>query len=258
MKGIILPLLLSGLFLGLWQAVTAVGWVSPILLPSPLETARYLVGAAMDGILAGALGVTLRRLLTGFAIGLAGGLLLGFLIHASLLARRTLGLAALGLQTLPSVCWTPLAILWFGQSEAAMYFVVIMGTIWGLALAVKNALEVTPPMYTRAARVMGASGLSIWTGVILPAALPQILSGAKLGWAFAWRSLMAAEIYVVIIDRFGLGQLLHFGRELNAMDQVLGIMLIIVLVGVLTDRYVFRPAEKYFQKSRGLLTGPQK
>jgi NitT/TauT family transport system permease protein len=133
-----------------------------------------------------------------------------------------------------------------------MYFVVVMGTIWGLALAVKNALEATPPLYIRAARVMGASGRHIWLGVILPAALPQMLSGAKLGWAFAWRSLMAAEIYVVIINQFGLGQLLHFGRELNAMDQVLGVMLVIVLVGVLTDRYVFRPAEKYFQKTRGL------
>jgi NitT/TauT family transport system permease protein len=252
MKSFALPLMVLGLFLGIWQAVTAAGWVSPILLPSPLETARYLVEAAADGLLSGALLVTLRRLLTGFIIGLAGGLFLGFLIHASPLARRTLGLAALGLQTLPSVCWTPLAILWFGQSEAAMYFVVIMGTIWALALAVKNALEATPPLYIRAARVMGAGGLSVWIGVIIPAALPQMLSGAKLGWAFAWRSLMAAEIYVVIIDRFGLGQLLHFGRELNAMDQVLGVMLIIVLVGVLTDRYVFRPAEKYFQKTRGL------
>jgi NitT/TauT family transport system permease protein len=252
MRDFILPILVLGLFLGLWQAVTASGWVSPILLPSPLETARYLAGAAADGILAGALLVTLGRLLTGFIIGLAGGLVLGFLIHASLLARRTLGLAALGFQTLPSVCWTPLAILWFGQSEAAMYFVVVMGTVWGLALAVKNALEATPPLYIRAARVMGASGRHIWLGVILPAALPQMLSGAKLGWAFAWRSLMAAEIYVVIINQFGLGQLLHFGRELNAMDQVLGVMLVIVLVGVLTDHYVFRPAEKYFQKTRGL------
>jgi len=246
------PILALVVFLGLWQAVTAAGWVSPILLPSPLETARYLAGAAADGLLAGALAVTLRRLLIGFAIGLAVGLALGFLIHASVLARRTLGLAALGLQTLPSVCWAPMAILWFGQSEAAMYFVVVMGTTWGLGLAVKNALESTPPIYIRAARVMGASSRHIWFGVILPAALPQMLSGAKMGWAFAWRSLMAAEIYVIIINQFGLGQLLHFGRELNAMDQVLGVMLVIVLVGVLTDHYVFRPAEKYFQRTRGL------
>ncbi|SBW03871.1 ABC-type nitrate/sulfonate/bicarbonate transport system, permease component [uncultured delta proteobacterium] len=246
------PLLIFGIFLGVWHTATAAAWVSPILLPSPLETVRYLVEATADGLLIGALLVTLKRLLIGFFIGLIGGLALGFLIYASPLARQTLGLAALGLQTLPSVCWTPLAILWFGQSEAAMYFVVIMGTVWALALAVKNALEATPPIYIRAARVMGASGYHIWTGVILPAALPQMLSGAKLGWAFAWRSLMAAEIYVVIINQFGLGQLLHFGRELNAMDQVLGVMLIIILVGVLADRYVFRPAEKYFQTTRGL------
>ena len=252
MKSFIWTCLVWGLALGLWQAVAAAGWVSPLLLPSPWETVRYLAGAAADGFLAGALWVTLRRLLIGFIIGVIGGLALGFLIHASLVARRTLGLAALGLQTLPSVCWAPLAILWFGQSEAAMYFVVIMGTIWGLTLAVKNALESTPPTYIRAAGVMGASRLSVWTGVILPSALPMVLSGAKLGWAFAWRSLMAAEIYVTIIEQFGLGQLLHFGRELNAMDQVLGVMLVIVLVGALTDHYVFRPAEKYFQRTRGL------
>jgi NitT/TauT family transport system permease protein len=253
MSDFLKPLCVLGLALGLWQAVTAWGWVSPLLVPSPLETLRYLAGAAADGLLAEALLVTLRRLLTGFIMGLTGGVFLGFLIHASLLARRTLGLAALGLQTLPSVCWTPLAILWFGASEAAMYFVVVMGSIWALALAVKNALEGTPPIYIRAARVMGASGWTIWTGVILPAALPQMLSGAKLGWAFAWRSLMAAEIYVAVINQFGLGQLLHFGRELNAMDQVLGVMLVIVLVGVFTDRCVFRPAERYFQRTRGLM-----
>jgi NitT/TauT family transport system permease protein len=246
------PLLILALALGLWQAAADLGYVSPLLLPSPLETARYLAGAAADGILFGALLVTLRRLVIGFIMGLIGGVILGFLIHASPLASRTLGLAALGLQTLPSVCWTPLAILWFGQSEAAMYFVVVMGTIWALALAVKNALEAVPPSYVRAARVMGASGRAIRTGVILPAALPQMLGGAKLGWAFAWRSLMAAEIYVIIINRFGLGQLLHFGRELNAMDQVLGVMLVIILVGVITDHCVFRPVERYFQRTRGL------
>ncbi|MDR1359558.1 MAG: ABC transporter permease [Deltaproteobacteria bacterium] len=240
------------IFLALWQAVTAAGWVSPMLLPSPLDTARYLAEIATDGLLAETMLVTLQRLLIGFSLGLAGGLVLGLLFHISPLARQTLGLAALGLQTLPSVCWVPLSILWFGQSEAAMYFVVIMGVVWALALAVRNAVEAVPSIYLQAARVMGASQRQIWTGVIFPAALPRMLSGARLGWAFAWRSLMAAEIYVSIIDRFGLGQLLHFGRELNAMDQVLGVMLVIILLGVAADRLIFRPVEIFLQRTRGI------
>ncbi|MDR0528240.1 MAG: ABC transporter permease subunit [Zoogloeaceae bacterium] len=252
MRQSVLPCLLAALVLGIWQGFTASGWASPILLPSPLLTARWLYEAVRDGLLADALLVTLRRLLTGFALGLAGGLVLGVSLRVSALARRTLGLAALGLQTLPSVCWVPLAILWFGQTEAAMIFVVVMGSLWAVSLAVKSALEAVPPIYIQAARVMGASGRQLWAGVVLPAALPQILAGAKLGWAFAWRSLMAAEIYVVVMDRFGLGQVLHFGRELNAMEQVLGVMLVIVLVGVLTDYCLFRPAENFFRRTRGL------
>src|SRR5437870_199376 len=126
---------------------------------------------------------------------------------------------ALGLQTLPSVCWVPLALLWFGQTEAAMLFVVVMGTIWSVAIATESGVRNVPPIYARVARTMGSSDFHTWIHVIVPAALPAIVSGVKQGWAFAWRSLMAAEIYVTILTGFGLGHLLHYGRELHAMDQ---------------------------------------
>ena len=135
---------------------------------------------------------------------------------------------ALGLQTLPSVCWMPLALLWFGQTESAMLFVVVMGTVWSVLIATDTGARTIPPIYARAARTMGSEGFHQWTRVILPASLPFLVSGMKQGWAFAWRSLMAAEIYVTILTGFGLGHLLHYGRELNAMDQVIGIMLVIV------------------------------
>lgn len=239
-------------FLALWQYVTAGGWISPILLPSPLDTARYLVDSVRDGTMSSALWVTMRRLVTGYSMGLLLGLLLGLVLYYSPLVRSTLGLAALGLQTLPSVCWAPLAILWFGQTEGAMYFVVIMGSVWGIGIGSGNALRAVPPKYLRAARVMGSRGVNTWFSVMLPAALPQILDNAKLGWAFAWRSLMSAEIYVTIVTNMGLGQLLHFGRELNAMDQVVAVMLIIIAVGLATDRITFVPAEKYLRRTRGL------
>lgn len=238
--------------LAVWQYVTASGFVSPILLPSPLDTGRFLWDSMLDGTLFDALLVTLRRLVAGYAMGLALGVLMGLALYHSAVARNTLGLAALGLQTLPSICWSPLAILWFGQTEAAMYFVVIMGSAWAMSIAVENAIRAVPPLYVRAARVMGSRGAHTWRTVIFPAALPQLVAGAKLCWAFSWRSLMSAEIYVTIIDQMGLGQLLHFGRELNAMDQVMGVMVVIIAVGLFIDRLLFIPAEYRLRRLRGL------
>jgi sulfonate transport system permease protein len=108
-----------------------------------------------------------------------------------------------------------------------------------------------PPIFARAARTMGSRGLHTWFNVILPASLPFIVSGMKQGWAFAWRSLMAAEIYVTILTGFGLGYLLHYGRELNAMDQVIGVMLVIVVIGLLADKIVFAPCERFLHRRWG-------
>jgi len=142
----------------------------------------------------------------------------------------------------------PLALLWFGQSEAAMLFVVIMGTLWSVLIAVDNGARSLPPIYVRAARTMGSSGLHTLAMVILPASLPFVVSGMKQGWAFAWRSLMAAEIYVTLLTGYGLGHLLHFGRELNAMDQVIGVMLVIILIGLAADKALFSPWERFLHR----------
>ena len=133
-----------------------------------------------------------------------------------------------------------------------MLFVVIMGTVWSVVIATDTGVRNIPPIYARAARTMGSSGLHKWTKVILPASLPYLVSGMKQGWAFAWRSLMAAEIYVTILTGFGLGHLLHYGRELHAMDQVIGVMLVIVLIGLLTDKIVFAPIERFLHRRWGL------
>ncbi len=238
--------------IGFWHYAVMAEWVPSLLLPSPLMVLSWLLESATDGTLFSALWVTLGRLAIGYGLGLFIGLLLGLLLYQSAVVRNTVGLTALGLQTLPSVCWAPLAILWFGQSEHAMYFVVFMGSAWAMALAVENAIHSVPPIYKRAAQVMGSRGLDTWLTVTFPAALPLMLSGAKLGWAFAWRSLMSAEIYVTIVERMGLGQLLHFGRELHAMEQVLAVMGVIVLVGLAIDRGIFVPIERYLRRSRGL------
>src|SRR5216117_108343 len=195
--------------------------------------------------------VTMKRLLIGYVIGIVAGLPLGLFNARFKFCEDTLGVLALGFQTLPSVCWVPLALLWFGQTEAAMLFVVIMGTLWSVVIATDTGVRHVPPIYRRAALTMGSKHFHIWFKVILPAALPFIVSGMKQGWAFAWRSLMAAEIFVTILTGFGLGQLLHYGRELSAMEQVIGIMIVIVVIGLLADKIFFSPIEKFLHRRWG-------
>ena len=237
--------------LGAWEAMCRAGWWSEVVLPSPLAVAKYLWKSIEDGTLEKAALVTARRLAVGYLLGVLIGLPLGFLTARFRPAADTLGVLALGLQTLPSVCWVPLALLWFGQTETAMLFVVVMGTVWSIAIATDDGVRSVPPIYGRAARTMGSRGMHTLVRVTVPAALPWVVSGMKQGWAFAWRSLMAAEIYVTILTGFGLGHLLHYGRELHAMDQVFGVMLVIVAVGLAFDRVVFAPAERWLRRRWG-------
>jgi len=247
-------ILAAGFFVVLlliWQWFFQMGFWSPVLLPPPIQVWRYLEGAMADGTLFHAAVITMRRLLTGYILGLILGLPLGLITARWLVLRDTIGTLALGLQTLPSVCWVPLALLWFGQTEAAMLFVVVMGTVWSVVIATDTGVRNVPPIYRRAALTMGSKRLHMWLKVILPASLPFIVSGMKQGWAFAWRSLMAAEIFVTVLTGFGLGQLLHFGRELNAMEQVIGIMLVIVVIGLLADKIFFSPMERFLHRRWG-------
>ncbi|SDA38732.1 ABC transporter permease [Mesorhizobium qingshengii] len=251
MRRIVVPSLFFLALLGIWGIAAGSGRWSPVLFPSPWSVAEYLWGALLDGTLVEAIFVTMKRLLAGYAIGLLIGLPLGLVTSSSQMLEDTVGALALGLQTLPSVCWVPLALLWFGQTEGAMLFVVVMGTVWSVIIATDHGARTIPPIYARAARTMGSRGLHLWTRVMLPASLPFLVSGMKQGWAFAWRSLMAAEIYVTILTGFGLGQLLHYGRELQAMDQVIGAMAMIVLIGSLADRILFSPWERFLHRRWG-------
>src|SRR6059036_2551954 len=251
MKRFLLAAAFFALLLLIWDAAFRARIWSPVLLPSPWQVAIYLKDSAVDGTLLKATVITMRRLLVGYLIGLVMGLPLGLLTARWKLFHDTIGTLALGLQTLPSVCWVPLALLWFGQTEGAMLFVVIMGTVWSVVIATDTGVRTIPPIFARAARTMGSGPFHRWVRVILPASLPHLISGMKQGWAFAWRSLMAAEIYVTILTGFGLGHLLHYGRELNAMDQVIGIMLVIVTIGLLADKILFSPWERFLHRRWG-------
>ena len=251
MRRLIAPVVFFSALLVIWHFAVVLELQPSYLLPDPLTVGQYLWGAAGDGSLFDASVVTMRRLLMGYVIGIVAGLPLGMLTARFKSVENTVGVLALGLQTLPSVCWVPLAVLWFGQTEGAMLFVVIMGTLWSVIIATDNGVRNVPPIYARAARTMGAKQFHTWTRVILPASLPFVVSGMKQGWAFAWRSLMAAEIYVTILTGFGLGNLLHYGRELNAMEQVIGVMLMIVVIGLLADKILFSPWERFLHRRWG-------
>ncbi|WP_404421923.1 ABC transporter permease [Nibricoccus sp. IMCC34717] len=235
----------------IWELLVRYRVWSPWVLPSPLNVWDYLVGAIGDGELLRASWVTMKRLMLGYVAGIVLGLPLGLLTARFKVCQDTIGLLALGLQTLPSVCWVPLALLWFGQTESALFFVVVMGTLWSVVIATDTGIRSIPPIYARAAMTMGSRGLHTWLKVMLPASLPFVVSGMKQGWAFAWRSLMAAEIYVTILTGFGLGNLLHYGRELQAMDQVVAVMIVIVLIGLTADKVMFSPWERFLHRRWG-------
>jgi len=229
------------LLLGAWQLVSLSGLWDETLFPSPAEVAASLGEGAASGALVAAVLASMKRLCIGYGISLLIGIPLGLVLGRNRLLDDTVGSVAVGLQALPSICWLPLAILWFGLSETAMQFVIVMGSFMSLTLAIRDGVKGIPQLYIRAARVLGASGWKFYRYLLLPAALPSLLTGAKLGWSFAWRSLMAAELLYVTT---GVGSTLMTGRELHDMPLVVASMLIIVAIGLIFDRIIFRAAER--------------
>ncbi len=251
-KAFVMPALGIFFLLVVWEVLARMEIWPEYVLPKASDVAKYLWDSTLSSDLPSAVWVTLKRLLLGYGIGLLVGIPLGLLCARVKFFQNSLGTLALGLQALPSVCWVPLAIIWFGQTENALLFVVLMGTVWSLILGTQHGVANIPPIYIRAARTMGSHGLKMWGTVILPAAFPNIVGGMKQGWAFAWRSLMAAEIYVTILTGFGVGQLLHYGRELNNMTQVIGIMIVVVIIGLLADKILFSPWERMLRRRWGM------
>lgn len=240
-------------FIGLlliWQVLAWTAVWDAVMFPAPLAVLRSLVRGLADGSLPGAAGASLQRLGLGYGISVLLGVPLGLLLGRVRVMDETVGTLALGLQALPSICWLPLAILWFGLGETGVLFVVVMGSLMALALAVRDGVRAIPPLYLRSARMLGATPRQTYLYVVLPASLPGVLTGARLGWSFAWRSLMAAEL--IYVDR-GLGAMLASGRELHDMPRVVGVMLVIMGLGLLAERLGFAHLERLIQRRWGQL-----
>ena len=176
--------------------------------------------------------------------------LFGIIIINSEYMCRNLKPVILGIQTLPSICWVPFAILWFGLGESAIIFVVVMGSAFSIALAVESGVKNVPPVYIKAAQTMGIGTFDLYRKVIFPAALPAFVSGLKQGWSFAWRALMSGEVMSASV---GLGYTLILGRDLADINQVMTVMLVIIVLGIIVDKGIFMQVENRMLRKRGLV-----
>ncbi|GAB2764426.1 ABC transporter permease [Sinomonas soli] len=253
---VLLPLVAVVLLVLAWQLYVTLGLKRRDLVPGPLDVAASLGQLWSEGRAQEAVWTSLQRGLLGFAVSVVVATPLGLLLGQVKTLRRAFGPLISGLQVLPSVAWVPAAVIWFGLTDATVYFVVLMGAIPSIVNGLISGIDQVPPQYRSVAKVLGASRAELALQVILPAALPGYVAGLKQGWAFSWRSLMAAEIIAVGGTLgFGLGSLLDQGRTLSDMGVVMSAILTILAVGILIELSVFGPIERRMLQRRGLLTG---
>jgi NitT/TauT family transport system permease protein len=238
----------AGLF-GLWTLLAELKIWPPYLFPTPWGVGESLYAGFQDHSFLIAIAVSMRRVLIGYAISVVLGMILGLGVASSKFLEDTMGGLLVSLQSLPSICWWPLALLWFGLSQNAILFVVVMGSLLSVTLAMEDGRKQMPKIYSMAGRNLGASGFKLFWHVLLPASLPFIVSGLKQGWAFAWRSLITAEMLYLSL---GLGQVLMMGRDLNDMSAVIAVMILIIAIGYVVDGLVFKSMESRLQRRWGL------
>lgn len=197
--------------------------------------------------------VSAARLVIGFVMTVLLGALLGLAMWRSAGLDAFLGPLFLGLQTLPSVCWVPLAVLAIGANEAGILFVLVMGSCFAVAIAMREGLRTIPPLYQQAGMMMGARGWRLYRYVLLPAGLPALAGSLRTGFSFAWRSLMGAEL-ILIARRGGVGTLLHDARQAGdgAAAAVVAVMVVMVVIGMAADRWGFARLQRAVNARFGL------
>lgn len=242
-------LIFYGSLILLWQAIFSVGIWPQQVFPSPLQVAQDLQSSILDSTLPYGIATSLTRLFAGLGISIIGGVVLGLLMARIDTVNQTIGSLVLGLQSIPSVAWVPLGFLWFGLSDAGIIFVTVASSLFAITINTYSGIKNIPPEYIAAARNMGAGGIQLVRHVLVPAAFPYLVSAFKQGWAYAWRGVIGAEI---LFSFLGLGFLLNVGRQLNDISQVFAIMLVILLIGVLVDGFVFRRVERKVMARWGL------
>lgn len=237
------------ILIAIWQVVAESNIWPNEIFPSPLEVGEDLAYSAADGSLFYGIGTSMLRLIVGLAIAISGGIVLGIFMARIETVNQTVGSLVLGLQSIPSIAWVPLALIWFGISDAGIIFVTAIGAIFAVTINTYTGVKNIDPHYVEAARNMGAKGSQLITNVLIPAAFPYMISGFKQGWAFAWRGVIGAEI---LFSFLGLGFLLNVGRQTIDVSQVIAVMLVIMTIGVVVDTFVFKKIENKVMSRWGL------
>ena len=232
-----------------WQGIDSTEIWPDNIFPSPVEVGEDLLYGISDGSLFYGIATSMWRLVIGLSIAIGGGMLLGIFMARVETVNQTIGSLVLGLQSIPSVAWVPLAILWFGLSDYGIIFVTAIGAIFAVTINTYTGVKNIDPSFIEAARNMGAKGSQLITTILIPAAFPYMISGFKQGWAFAWRGVIGAEL---LFSFLGLGFLLNVGRQLNDVSQVIAMMLVIMGIGILIDGFIFKKLEDKVMTKWGL------
>lgn len=250
-------LLAVGMVLAVWQIAFVAEWKPAIVFPSPATVSHYLWNSltgqsVVDTTLWEQVGRTMRRGLVGYAFALGIGTCLGIAVVQWRTMRLAVGSLIAGMQTMPSIAWFPLAMLLFGLNESAIMFVVVLGAAPSIASGVITGVDEVPPPLLRAGRMIGATGLSRYRHIVLPAAMPAYLAGLKQGWAFSWRSLLAGELLVPFDGASSLGGALNYSRSVpDGAPWLLSLMIVILVTGMIVDA-LFGVMTKRVRDKRGL------
>ncbi len=251
-------ILAIGILVGIWQVLVIIGVTSPggLALPGPGDTVAELGFLIRTGVLIPALFKTLERAAIGYTLALGIGTVVGLAVARVPVLRAGVGSLLAGLQSLPSVVWVPVAVIFLsfgGQVENAMYFVVIMGAFPSIAMGVMSAYDNIPPLTFSLARSMGAGGSQFYRHFLFSAALPGYVAGMKQAWAFSWRSLMAAELIIGSVASSGLGPILDDGRSVLDIPEMFAAVITILVVGIAVNDAIFAPLERGLLRRRGLI-----
>ena len=237
-------------FLGVWQIVFILGIFPKVSLPSPAMVAQSFADLLFNGSLVMSIGMTMWRLVAGFSISIILGVGTGLLMVRFRDFGKTMSSFAVGLQSFPSIAWVPFAILLVGLNDFGILFVVVLSSIFSVMISTYSGIRNINAIYLRAAKNMGATGMSLFTSVMIPAATPSLIVGIRQAWSFAWHALIGAEI--LIAASVGLGHILLVGREFQLMDQIIASMITIFAIGFVFDRLIFYRLEDKVRSRWGL------
>lgn len=248
------PIISALVILIIWQLFITFSHIPSYKLPNPLQVFRSLRSEWRQGALWSAIFTSVSRGAIGFLLAIALATPLGLLLGLNRALRALFRPILVGLQQLPSVAWVPAAVIWFGLSPVTIYAVIMLGAVPSIANGLIAGIDQIPPIVLKVADVMRATHLQRIRHFILPSAWVGYLAGLEQGWAFAWRSLMAAELIAVSPSLgIGIGQLLNIGRDLGDMSLIVGCIIVIMAIGIAIEKLLFAPIRKRAYKNRGLV-----